>query len=250
MAFGTRIMLGSQPGCQRGWTVLLLKLVESMIPSIAPNSANGTAADSLVTAIVGRRVRLRPVQTGDIASFYAWRSDVSTLALWASNRKVITIDEYEPEFQWWLKDSVVMVVTDKNSQKPRGFLRAYNLNLTQGWAWLQCNAAKNRLGVQGVLRAAEAYYLFTRYLFDCFPLRKICSEVYSFNEQMIAVNEKFGFREEGRLREQIWWRDRYWDTVFFGLMREEWLQGIRRLETILRVEGDMVDRYASDPPAT
>jgi RimJ/RimL family protein N-acetyltransferase len=85
---------------------------------------------------------------------------------------------------------------------------------------------------------AEATALFGRYLFEQFPLRKICSEVFEFNEQAIRLNRKLGFRDAGRLRQHVWWRDRYWDLLQFELFREDFDEAMRRFSFLNSVEAE------------
>ena len=39
---------------------------------------------------------------------------------------------------------------------------------------------------------------------------------------------KLGMREEGRLRENEFFKGRWWDTLVFGLLMEEWAGSTRR----------------------
>ena len=45
--------------------------------------------------------------------------------------------------------------------------------------------------------------------------------VYSFNEPSIRMHEKLGFVFEGRLRRTVYTNGRHYDTIYFGLTKEE-----------------------------
>ncbi|WDV45732.1 UDP-4-amino-4,6-dideoxy-N-acetyl-beta-L-altrosamine N-acetyltransferase [Clostridiaceae bacterium M8S5] len=55
-------------------------------------------------------------------------------------------------------------------------------------------------------------------------LRKLCSEVLGFNNTSVKYHEKLGFKKEGRLKKQIYRRNRYIDVVLMGLFKEDWIE--------------------------
>ena len=47
--------------------------------------------------------------------------------------------------------------------------------------------------------------------------------MHGYNAASIALHEKLGFRHEGTLRRMIYTKGEYFDQLWFGLTREEWL---------------------------
>jgi len=39
---------------------------------------------------------------------------------------------------------------------------------------------------------------------------------------MIRLAQKIGMIEEGRIRKVRFWQNQYWDSVKFGILRDEW----------------------------
>ncbi len=68
----------------------------------------------------------------------------------------------------------------------------------------------------------SATKLIIDYGFNQLNLRRISSSAISFNERSIALHKKTGFKEEGRLRKNIFVNGSFYDEVLFGLLREEW----------------------------
>ncbi len=68
----------------------------------------------------------------------------------------------------------------------------------------------------------EATRLILRYAFHVLNLNRVWLHVYEYNPRAIRVYEKVGFRIEGRLRQDVFYDGRYWDTVSMGILREEW----------------------------
>lgn len=53
-------------------------------------------------------------------------------------------------------------------------------------------------------------------------LERIHAHCIAENEASARVLRKAGLREEARLRDHQWFKGRFWDVVFFGMMRGEW----------------------------
>lgn len=194
-----------------------------------------SSLDMLPVTITGRSVVLRPVSEVDYRLLYSWRVDMNFMALWHSpGRRIPTFREYLPELERFLADGITLLIADRKTAKVGAFARVYNLNPVDGWGWVQAYAAPGaRLRP---FQAAEAAALFANFLFDMFPLRKLYSEVSTFNKQAVRLNERLGFREHGRLPEHIWLKDRYWDMLLFSLSRKDWLERIARFRFLLGVE--------------
>ncbi len=62
------------------------------------------------------------------------------------------------------------------------------------------------------------------YVFEEFKLRKLCSQIFEFNEISIRYHLKIGFSEEGRLKQHIFRNNRYYDVIEMALFREDWEQ--------------------------
>ncbi len=78
----------------------------------------------------------------------------------------------------------------------------------------------------------EAKMLLLNYAFNTLRLRRICTQVYGFNERSLRCQLRCGYKEEGRQKEHIW-RQRYlagrwdegafYDLVLLAVFREDWL---------------------------
>ncbi|MGN1292109.1 MAG: GNAT family N-acetyltransferase, partial [Levilactobacillus brevis] len=54
------------------------------------------------------------------------------------------------------------------------------------------------------------------------PLPHIGLTTWSGNQRMCHLAESLGLREEARVRQVRYWQGRYWDSVKYGVLREEW----------------------------
>ena len=69
--------------------------------------------------------------------------------------------------------------------------------------------------------ATEAGDALVRFGFHELKLHRISSWCIADNVASKRVLEKLGLRLEGRLRENVYFKDRYWDTLVFGMLRSE-----------------------------
>lgn len=53
-------------------------------------------------------------------------------------------------------------------------------------------------------------------------LHHVSSWCIADNAASTRVLEKWGLRQKGRLRESEFFKGRWWDTLVFGLLKEEW----------------------------
>jgi len=188
----------------------------------------------------GRRVILRPVEREDFRSFFAWRSDLSEAHLWTTQgRRVVTFEQFVPDFERLLRDSIVFVAEEIASGESIGFARAYNLNLVDDIFYAQMYVAPNYRMRAHVWELAA---LFSDYLFQYYPLRKIYAEVVAHNEYASELYARIGFKNEGRLRDYVWYDDRFWDWLLLALSREDWLPARERAAILLQVEDDVAKR--------
>lgn len=89
--------------------------------------------------------------------------------------------------------------------------------------------------------ASEAIRLVQRFYFRELGYQKLTALVYSFNERSLRMHEKLGFVFEGCLRRTVYTNGRHYDTIFFGMTREEF----DRLDPVAELWEDR--RYVVSP---
>jgi ribosomal-protein-alanine N-acetyltransferase len=70
--------------------------------------------------------------------------------------------------------------------------------------------------------ATEAAHAIVDLGFSRFGLHRVWSWCVADNAGSAHVLEKLGMRLEGRLRENESYRDRWWDTLMFAILADEW----------------------------
>lgn len=77
---------------------------------------------------------------------------------------------------------------------------------------------------QGKGIMTKAFKAFIEYGFKELELNRIEVRAAVENKKSRALPERFGFIQEGTLRQAEWLYDRYVDHVVYGLLKEEWTQ--------------------------
>jgi RimJ/RimL family protein N-acetyltransferase len=70
--------------------------------------------------------------------------------------------------------------------------------------------------------ATEAARAMVDLGFGTWGLHRIHAHCVADNEASARVLTRAGLRQEARLRDQQFFKDRFWDVVIFGIMRDEW----------------------------
>jgi ribosomal-protein-alanine N-acetyltransferase len=70
--------------------------------------------------------------------------------------------------------------------------------------------------------ATEAARAILKFGFEQLHLHRIWAQAIAANVNSIRVLEKLGMRQEGRLRENEFFKGRFWDTVIYGILEDEW----------------------------
>ena len=70
--------------------------------------------------------------------------------------------------------------------------------------------------------ATEAARALLDFGFETLGVHRIWSQCISENRASAHVLEKLGMRPEGRLREHEHFKERYWDTLIYAILEDEW----------------------------
>lgn len=70
--------------------------------------------------------------------------------------------------------------------------------------------------------ASEAATAMLKFAFETIRVHRVMAYVISNNHNSIRLLEKLGLRQEGRLREHEFFKGRYWDTLVYGMLEEDW----------------------------
>lgn len=74
-----------------------------------------------------------------------------------------------------------------------------------------------------------------RYVFETMGLNRLWCEVFSSNDRVVSLHERFGSKVEGVLRQHIWKDGESYDVVRMAVLADDW-PAIREAHTYTQIE--------------
>ncbi|MEP6895719.1 MAG: GNAT family protein [Chloroflexota bacterium] len=102
-----------------------------------------------------------------------------------------------------------------------GFLGLW-LNLIHSEAWVGIGIGEREYWGKGY--GTDAMKLAVQYSFLELGLQRVSLGLHAYNPRALKSYEKVGFRLEGRTRQDVLREGRRTDTLWMGILRDEWLQ--------------------------
>ena len=109
-----------------------------------------------------------------------------------------------------------------------GFLNLW-LNLIHSEAWLGIGIGEREFWGKGY--GTDALKLGLQYAFTELGAQRVSLGVYEYNPRARRAYEKVGFRLEGRTRQDALRDGTRYDSLWMGILREEWIQTSEVCET-------------------
>ena len=92
----------------------------------------------------------------------------------------------------------------------------------QGEAWLGIGIGDRNYWSKGY--GTDAMRLIVGYGFNELNLRRISLSLNDYNERALKTYQKVGFQVEGRVREESLRDGIYYEGIYMGILREEWME--------------------------
>jgi diamine N-acetyltransferase len=172
--------------------------------------------------LIGKRVKLRPLEEADLPLLAEWRNQPE---VWARffNKFPISFSGQRDWYKALLEErrKLLLIIEAIESSKPIGTIGFDNIdsiNQRAEYGNLLIGHDESRhLGF-----ATEASILLLSYGFDRLNLNRVFLHVLADNVKTVNLYKRLGFREEGLLREAIFDQGKYKDVVVMGILRREY----------------------------
>lgn len=169
--------------------------------------------------LTGKHVYLRPVVVSDYAHLQIAETAEGLGPRWRFRGSTPSPEAWAHTV--WNAVLVQYLVIDRNQEVPLGIVVVYGASFQDGYARLAAGkfdqadrSPKFMLGVG----------LALRYVFTCWPLRKLYLETPEYNYAQFASGAGKLFDVEARLHEYSYLDGRYWDELILSLSRAVWEQ--------------------------
>ena len=171
----------------------------------------------------GERTRLRPLRKSDMERSIVWRNTPEIRENAQGFRFPVTERMEERWYESALDDQsrtrVVFAIETTDDATLIGFIYLHQID----WISRRCQfgISIGEKEFQGKGMATDSMVLLFTYAFECLNLKKICLEVAAFNETDISLYKRFGFVEEGVLKEHLYLENRYHDVSVMRIFDKE-----------------------------
>ena len=185
----------------------------------------------------GKMVNLRPFAKEDVPTVTRWINDPEVREFVST---VFPQTETQ-EDEWFNKlgndDKNIVLCIETKEGKPIGVIGIHKIN----WVHRTCEtgAIIGEKEYWGKKYGTDAKMHLLQYIFHTLNLHRVGSSVIEFNERSLKYSLHCGYKIEGRKREHIFRKGKYWDLIELGLLYEDWEPVWKEFETKLKGEMDV-----------
>ena len=164
-------------------------------------------------------IKLEKLTIENIEIVRNWRNSKDVSSYMYSNKKI----EKEDQKSWFEKEnndnsSEYWIITYDNNKIGLASLTDINLVLNSCyWAFYLGDTSIRGKGI-----GSKIEYSVLQYVFEELKLNKLRCEVFTFNDNVIKMHEKFGFRREAYYREHCIKNEKWQDVVGLAITKSEW----------------------------
>ncbi len=172
------------------------------------------------------RLILREIQSGDAQALFATFSDEAVMEFYGHlpHRVVEDSRALIQQLRGWYaqREGIRWGITRKGDDTVIGSCGFYGFDeaFQRAETGYELGQAYWRQGIM-----SEALGALITLAFATMGLHRIEAVVDDVNERSKGLLRKLGFAHEGTLRQRFFFRDRFWDEHYFGLLRDEWAMG-------------------------
>lgn len=160
---------------------------------------------------------LRGIEDHELELMLSWRNSPPVRANMYTRHEISSREHKS----WWLKvksaSSHVYLMYEFRGE-PLGIVSFSNIDRqskNSSWAFYAAPNAPKGVG-------SRMEFLALEYCFQNLRLHKLYCEVLSFNESVINLHKKFGFKLEGVFRDHHLYEGKYLDIYCLALLASEW----------------------------
>ena len=170
----------------------------------------------------GDRVALRPLTPEDAAILAPWVLDDEVTHFMFTGQRPVTVEQLREDIRREASNLVnaVFLVLDWATGRPVGYAGLYDIHPTARKAEFRIIVGAKEFWNKGY--GTEVTELLSFYGFDRLNLNKVWLGVIEENVGAVRADRKAGFRDEGRLRQELYRDSRYYDALRMSILREEY----------------------------
>ena len=174
--------------------------------------------------IVGKYVGLKAPEEKDLEEWYQWFNDPEITLYTCHGVFPNTLDK---EREFWLSkqnnpNTLLLLSFRKKDDKLLGVVSLQNIDWVYRKAeWAQIMGAKESRDLNTTLETA---YLIIKHGFESLNLNRIYGGSHEKLASWLELLKRIGFKEEGRLRQEMFTNGRYYDVIRIGILAEDFFK--------------------------
>ncbi len=174
-----------------------------------------------VVFLEGKKVILRPFTKNDIPTLTRWINDPEVRQF-----LIATFPTSEEKEEEWIKslgsdDKNIVLAIETKEGVLIGSMGIHRISWKDGVC--TTGALLGEKDYWGKGYGTDAKMALLDYIFNTLNLRKVCSDVYTFNKRSLQYSLHCGYKIEGTRKKHIFKKGKYWDLIELGLFKEDWL---------------------------
>ena len=178
--------------------------------------------------IIGENIYLRGLQKSDLeGDYFDWLNDAEVTKFMDSGVFPNTIEKMEEFYRNTVMSSnnVIFAIVDKETDKHIGNIKLGPINWITGIATLGIMIGNKEFWGKGY--GTEAIKLVLDYAFKRLNLHKVTAGIAAIHQASIKAFQGAGFEIEAQLKSQFFLDGKYYDSLYLGITREDYLKKSR-----------------------
>jgi RimJ/RimL family protein N-acetyltransferase len=177
--------------------------------------------------LTGQQILLRAPEREDLKAFHRWQNDEEVMMLARSQPDhVKSMASLEAEMEKDLKGEDAEVrrymIEEKSSGKAIGWCSIRFHTWARKYHNADLGLCIGEKAEWGKGYGTEVTQLLLREAFEQLNLHKVEWWTFPENKASIALAKKFGFNEEGRLKDHHFFNNQFHDSLIFGLVKSQY----------------------------
>jgi len=159
------------------------------------------------------------IQKSDLEQIIKWRM-MPEITRYMYTDPILTLEIQEQWFSSLIGNDKVkywMIQIDRTKIGVLNLSGIDYLNKRASWAYYIGDTSFRGKGIATILEC-NIY----DYVFNVLNLNKLCCEVFTFNEKVISIHQKFGSVIEGTFKQHIYKNGKLYDIVSMAITKDKW----------------------------
>jgi UDP-4-amino-4,6-dideoxy-N-acetyl-beta-L-altrosamine N-acetyltransferase len=172
--------------------------------------------------IEGELIRLRAIEKEDLKQLRGWRNEPEIKKFTREYREL----SMQNQLQWLdflarNKNTIMFAVETKNG-KLIGCTGLTYIDWKNRGAEASIYIGDKKYKGKGY--GTDTLKTLMKYGFEELNLHMLFGEIFEYNKANIRLFEKCGFKRDGILRHRLYRDGKYWNSIFYSILKREWQQ--------------------------